>query len=148
MSEIVEKTIVACGMRIGGKNKKLSSFMELVDGDPSGDERLYSFISCVVGGIYTINSSADFREINPSSIAFTGETFHNDKTIAVWKVKHEQSKVAISMRTTENKIKSKHHDEFREALEPWRRQWKKSNRAGRVALEAIVLAYLRDSHRI
>lgn len=138
----------SAGRLINGKDKYDLFYPLDADGTADTSKRL-AFISSgkgalTVGGVYLIEATAERDTARISGAKFV--RMYEDKALIIeWRAAHDADRLAIAAAAAERRAKA--NNDALAALDPLRRLWRSSVGDQRLALEIVVLNYLRTGNR-
>jgi hypothetical protein len=132
---------VVCVGRVLAQGEKLGvKFALLDDGGHPGETTIFAgkaVARCVPGGVYEVQLAAE-----GARGAFTWlRTYQDAEAVARWQTESESAEVAHRARKLERNAGRR--NEMVNALAPLREAYGRADRIGRLALEVVLLSYLR-----
>lgn len=97
----------------------------------------------VVGGIYKLRVSTTLKEFIPASLRPTPDSYHDKAQVSEWEIEHRMVKAQYDSERLEKSAKTKELA----CLDPLRSMYQRMFPADRVAMELVILNYLRTGHK-
>ena len=125
-------------------NKEGLRFVEIAPGSETvegGKERIFSakaFRLAYVGNVYTIDASEN--QCRPDTLRFVSK-WHDEQRVADWQAKARA--FDVQRRMVKLAKEAGKTNELLETLAPFRRAYRETDLTGRIALEAVLLYFLR-----
>lgn len=133
---------VYAGQRAGVKSKLVDVFLPESDTNVTRCYKADRFAR-TVGGVYLVEAADDGSKAVIGTARYVG--MHADKKqVLQWKAEHDVTLVAATAESAEKRAKT--NQDALVALEPLRALWLKSVGRNRLALEVVVLKYLRSGN--
>lgn len=133
---------IYAGQRAGEQSKLVDVFVPESDTNVTRSYKADRFAR-TVGGVYMVEAAEDGSKARIGSAQFV--EMHDDKSeVLRWKTEHDLALVGAMAESAEKRAKT--NQEALAALAPLRALWLKSVGRNRLALEIIVLNYLRSGN--